>query len=77
MPRDVWRRLLSRKMNLVGYGFRLPAALDNRPLKFEEFRRLTPPGALRQRILQPTIGWKCGRRGSGTDHPPHRSARPP
>ena len=33
---------LSRKMNLVDYGFRLPAALDNRPLKFEEFERLTP-----------------------------------
>ncbi len=33
---------LSRKLNLVEYGFRLPAALDNRPLKFEEFERLTP-----------------------------------
>lgn len=32
---------LSRKMNLVEYGFRLPAALDNRPLKFEEFERMT------------------------------------
>lgn len=32
---------LSRKMNLVEYGFRLPAALDNRPLRFEEFERLT------------------------------------
>ncbi len=31
----------SRKENLVEYGFRLPAALDNRPLKFEEFERLT------------------------------------
>ena len=30
----------SRKENLVEYGFRLPAALDNRPLKFEEFERL-------------------------------------
>ncbi len=33
---------LSRKMNLVEYGFRLPAAIDNRPLKFDEFERLTP-----------------------------------
>ncbi len=33
---------LSRKMNLVEYGFRLPAAIDNRPLKFEEFESLTP-----------------------------------
>ena len=31
----------ARKMNLVEYGFRLPAALDNRPLKFEEFKQLT------------------------------------
>jgi len=30
----------SRKVNLVEYGFRLPAALDNRPLKFEEFETL-------------------------------------
>lgn len=32
----------SRKVNLVEYGFRLPAALDNRPLKFEEFESLVP-----------------------------------
>ena len=32
----------SRKENLVQYGFRLPAALDNRPLKFEEFEAMTP-----------------------------------
>ncbi len=31
----------ARKTNLVQYGFRLPAALDNRPLKFEEFQALT------------------------------------
>jgi excinuclease ABC subunit B len=30
----------SRKINLVDYGFRLPAAMDNRPLKFEEFEAL-------------------------------------
>lgn len=30
----------SRKENLVGYGFRLPAAMDNRPLKFEEFEEI-------------------------------------
>ena len=29
----------ARKMNLVDYGFRLPSALDNRPLKFEEFTK--------------------------------------
>lgn len=32
---------LSRKTNLVNYGFRLQAAVDNRPLKFEEFESLT------------------------------------
>ena len=32
----------ARKTNLVEYGFRLPAAMDNRPLKFEEFQALTP-----------------------------------
>jgi excinuclease ABC subunit B len=32
----------ARKENLVEYGFRLPSALDNRPLKFEEFERLMP-----------------------------------
>jgi len=32
----------SRKMSLVEYGFRLPAALDNRPLNFNEFERLAP-----------------------------------
>ncbi|MGB0127909.1 MAG: excinuclease ABC subunit UvrB, partial [Rhodocyclaceae bacterium] len=32
----------SRKENLVGYGFRLPSALDNRPLRFDEFERLMP-----------------------------------
>ena len=32
----------ARKGNLVEYGFRLPSAMDNRPLKFEEFERLAP-----------------------------------
>ncbi|MBP3141488.1 excinuclease ABC subunit UvrB [Aliivibrio fischeri] len=32
----------SRKENLVEYGFRLPSALDNRPLRFEEFEALAP-----------------------------------
>ncbi len=32
----------SRKENLVEYGFRLPSALDNRPLKFEEFEAISP-----------------------------------
>lgn len=32
----------SRKENLVAYGFRLPCALDNRPLRFDEFEKLAP-----------------------------------
>ena len=32
----------ARKTNLVEYGFRLPAAFDNRPLTFDEFKQLTP-----------------------------------
>lgn len=32
----------SRKENLVNYGFRLPSALDNRPMKFEEWERIAP-----------------------------------
>ncbi|MEX2513403.1 MAG: excinuclease ABC subunit UvrB [Cyclobacteriaceae bacterium] len=39
--RAMWGGDRSRKVNLVEYGFRLPSALDNRPLKFEEFEALT------------------------------------
>ena len=37
----------ARKNTLVEYGFRLPSALDNRPLKFEEFETQDAPGDLR------------------------------
>ncbi len=48
----------SRKENLVEYGFRLPSALDNRPLKFEEWEQMAPqmifvsatPGAYEQKL---------------------------
>ncbi len=39
--RAMWGGDRSRKVNLVDYGFRLPSALDNRPLKFDEFEDLT------------------------------------
>ncbi|SEF52742.1 excinuclease ABC subunit UvrB [Algoriphagus boritolerans] len=39
--RAMWGGDRSRKVNLVDYGFRLPSALDNRPLKFEEFEQMT------------------------------------
>ncbi len=35
--RAMWGGDRSRKVNLVDYGFRLPSALDNRPLTFNEF----------------------------------------
>jgi excinuclease ABC subunit B len=38
--RGMWGGDRSRKISLVDYGFRLPAALDNRPLKFDEFEQL-------------------------------------
>ncbi|MCG8473905.1 MAG: UvrB/UvrC motif-containing protein, partial [Cytophagales bacterium] len=38
--RAMWGGDRARKTNLVEYGFRLPSALDNRPLKFEEFENL-------------------------------------
>ena len=39
----------SRKEVLVEHGFRLPSALDNRPLRFEEFEEQDQPGHLRFR----------------------------
>lgn len=38
--RGMWGGDRARKLNLVNYGFRLPSAMDNRPLAFEEFERL-------------------------------------
>ncbi len=40
--RGMYRGDRSRKLNLVEYGFRLPSALDNRPLSFEEFEEVVP-----------------------------------
>lgn len=40
--RGMWGGDRARKLNLVNYGFRLPSAMDNRPLAFEEFERLVP-----------------------------------
>ena len=53
----------SRKETLVEYGFRLPSALDNRPLKFEEWERLAPqmifvsatPGPMRSRTAAQVV----------------------
>ena len=40
--RGMWGGDRARKNNLVSFGFRLPSAMDNRPLSFEEFESLTP-----------------------------------
>lgn len=71
----------SRKENLVAYGFRLPSALDNRPLRFEEFEktdaanhfRFRHSGRLRDTAQRPNCG--TGRKadrpgGSGNHHSP-------
>ena len=39
--RAMWGGDRARKVNLVDFGFRLPSAMDNRPLRFEEFEELT------------------------------------
>jgi excinuclease ABC subunit B len=39
--RGMWGGDRARKLNLVNYGFRLPSAMDNRPLNFEEFESIT------------------------------------
>ena len=40
--RGMWGGDRARKLNLVNYGFRLPSAMDNRPLNFDEFESITP-----------------------------------
>jgi excinuclease ABC subunit B len=64
----------SRKETLVDYGFRLPSALDNRPLRFDEWR-----GRIGRRSTSRHPGRLGARRGPGrghrADHPAHRPAR--
>ncbi len=62
----------SRKENLVKYGFRLPSALDNRPLTFEEFENRVHQAILRFRDAGPLRADQDVRRGDRADHPSHR-----
>jgi excinuclease ABC subunit B len=64
----------SRKEVLVEHGFRLPSAIDNRPLTFDEFSRPHQPGRLRQRHARDVRALEvdAGRRD---DHPPDGSRR--
>ena len=65
----------SRKENLVEYGFRLPSALDNRPLRFDEFEKVVrqtifvsaTPGRLRAREVG--AGGGAGGAAHGPDRP--------
>ena len=50
----------SRKENLVRYGFRLPSALDNRPLRFDEFEQRAPPTIYTSATPGPYELGKCG-----------------
>lgn len=51
----------SRKENLVEYGFRLPSALDNRPLRFDEFEQLMPQTIFTSATPGPYEGERCAR----------------
>jgi excinuclease ABC subunit B len=61
--RGMYNGDLSRKQNLVDYGFRLPSAIDNRPLKFHEFEKYmkhviytsATPGPYEQKVSQQIV----------------------
>ena len=61
--RGMYNGDLSRKQNLVDYGFRLPSAIDNRPLKFHEFEKYmkhviytsATPGPYEQKVSQQVV----------------------
>ena len=66
----------SRKEVLVSFGFRLPSALDNRPLNFDEWRSRVGQGHLRVGDAG-TLRARAEQRGGGrADHPADRAGRP-
>ncbi len=65
----------SRKTTLVDYGFRLPSALDNRPLRIDEFLDEGAADRLRQRHAGP-VRARQQRQHRRADHPAHRPGRP-
>ncbi len=66
----------ARKESLVRYGFRLPCAFDNRPLKFEEFEQPHRSGGVRLRHAG-ALRAGAGGQHRGAGHPPHGTAGPP
>ena len=65
----------SRKQTLVDYGFRLPSAIDNRPLKFDEFLDAGRPAGDGLGDAGP-VRAKPRRAGRRADRPPDRDRRP-
>ena len=63
------------KTTLVEHGFRLPSALDNRPLKFDEWRERSQPGRLRLGDARPVRAGADRRRSRRAGHSPDRPAR--
>ena len=59
----------ARKLTLVDYGFRLPSALDNRPLMFDEFLSLTPRAVVRLGDAGRARAAAVRGRGRRADHP--------
>ena len=69
----MWHGDRSRKQNLIEYGFRLPSALDNRPLTFEEFENRVNQAIYVSATPGPIRADEIGRRGGRADHSPHRA----
>jgi excinuclease ABC subunit B len=67
----MWYGDQSRKQNLVDYGFRLPSARDNRPLKFEEFENRIHQTIYVSATPGPYELTKFGGRGGGAGDPAH------
>ncbi len=67
----------SRKQTLIEHGFRLPSALDNRPLRLRGVRGPGRLGRLRLGHPRPARDPAGGRAGRRADHPPDRPDRPP
>ncbi len=65
----------SRKTTLVEHGFRLPSALDNRPLRFDEWEKRLQAGRLHVGYAGAVRAGSLRRRGGRTGHPPHRPVR--
>ena len=73
--RGMWHGDRSRKQNLIEYGFRLPSALDNRPLTFEEFEHRVNQVIYVSATPGPVRADQVSRRGGGADHSPHGTHR--